>query len=154
MPLEIERKFLVHEEFLPEADHKIQIVQAYLHTDPERTVRIRIAGDQAFLTIKGKLKGIVRPEFEYRIPVEDANELIKLAEWYPIEKVRHLIYQDEKKWEVDFFDGQNKGLVLAEIELAQEDEHITLPPWIRREVTGDVRYHNSYLAQFPFNSWE
>ncbi|HKJ41510.1 MAG TPA: CYTH domain-containing protein [Sunxiuqinia sp.] len=154
MSFEIERKFLVNERLLPEADSKIPMVQAYLQADPDRTVRVRIAGEKAYLTIKGRLVGIVRPEFEYEIPVTEAHEMMKMAVWYPVQKIRHLIYQDGKKWEVDFFEALNDGLVLAEIELEYEDEEVSLPPWIISEVTGDIHYHNSYLAQFPFSGWK
>lgn len=154
MSVEIERKFLVYEDLIPEADEEITMVQAYLQAEPERTVRVRIAGDQAFLTIKGIMHGISRSEFEYEIPLQDAEELIKLAVWEPIKKVRHLIFQHGKKWEVDFFEGENQGLILAEVELQNEDETVDLPSWIKREVTGDFHYHNSFLAQHPFSNWK
>lgn len=154
MALEIERKFLVNEELLPQASQKINMMQAYLQTDPERTIRVRIADDRAYLTIKGKMVGIARKEFEYPIPVEDARELAKLAVHSPIEKVRHYIVDDGRTWEVDFFEGLNQGLVLAEIELSSEDEAFNQPGWVGEEVTGQVQYHNSYLAQHPYSTWK
>lgn len=153
MPLEIERKFLVHADLIPEAGQTIPMVQAYLCADPVRTVRVRVAGEKAWLTIKGGMTGIARAEYEYAIPVEHAREMLKLSVGYPVEKVRHLIWENGKKWEVDFFSGKNDGLVLAEVELDAEDEAVVLPNWIREEVTGDVRYHNSYLSEHPFTSW-
>lgn len=154
MPIEIERKFLVIEELLPEANQKIAMVQAYLNTDPKRTIRIRIQEDSAHLTIKGKMEGFSRPEYEYEIPLEDARELFLMAVYPPIEKIRHLIHVDGKKWEVDFFKGANHGLVLAELELKDENEPVDLPNWIKTEVTGNPHYHNSYLARYPFSTWE
>lgn len=154
MATEIERKFLVDEELLPAAEQKIAMVQAYLQADPERTVRVRLTDESAFLTIKGKLVGFCRKEFEYPIPLEDARELLDLAIYPPVEKVRHLVWVDGKKWEVDFFTGANQGLVLAELELSDEREQFELPPWIKAEVTGQVKYHNSYLSQHPYGEWK
>ncbi len=154
MAIEIERKFLVDEKLLPVAEKEITMAQAYLQADPERTVRIRLTDQSAFLTIKGKMIGFSRMEFEYPIPPEDARELFNLAMYPPVEKVRHLIWVDGKKWEVDFFTGSNQGLVLAELELPNENEQVDLPPWIKTEVTGQEKYHNSYLAQHPYSEWE
>ncbi|KOH43151.1 CYTH domain-containing protein [Sunxiuqinia dokdonensis] len=154
MAIEIERKFLVDEDLLPTADAKIAMVQAYLQADPERTVRVRLTDDSAFLTIKGKLVGFSRKEFEYPIPVEDARELLELAIYPPVEKVRHLIWVDGRKWEVDVFSGANLGLVLAELELPNENEQVDWPSWIKSEVTGQVKYHNSYLSQHPYRDWK
>jgi adenylate cyclase len=116
-------------------------------------VRIRVSGDSAWLTIKGGLTGFSRPEFEYEIPVQDALEMMKLSIYPPVEKVRHVIYEDGKKWEVDFFEGANKGLVLAELELQDENEAVDLPSWVKKEVTGEIQYHNSRLASHPFSGW-
>jgi adenylate cyclase len=154
MSIEIERKFLVNEKLVPKAEREIAMVQAYLHADPDRTIRVRIAGNSAYLTIKGRMVGFSRPEFEYEIPMKDAREMLQMAATQPVEKVRHEIYVDGKKWEVDFFEGANKGLVLAEIELSDESEQIQLPDWIREEVTGQIQYYNSYLAKYPFMGWE
>jgi CYTH domain-containing protein len=153
MPFEIERKFLVKEELVPDGEKSIRIVQVYLSTDPERTVRIRLADDQAYLTIKGSASGIARLEFEYPIPAEDARELLHLAVSRPVEKIRREIYLEGKKWEVDFFEGANEGLVLAEIEMNTEDEVFVIPDWVDEEVTGDWRYHNSYLSEHPYSEW-
>lgn len=153
MPFERERKFLVREEFVPEPEQSIPIIQAYLSTHPERTVRVRLAGDQAFLTIKGGMSGISRLEFEYPIPAGDAKELLRLAVNKPVEKIRKEIHVEGKKWEIDFFEGANKGLVLAEIELSAEDEEFVLPEWAGKEVTGDWRYHNSQLSMHPYSEW-
>lgn len=153
MPFERERKFLVKKDLIPETERSMRIVQVYLSTDPERTVRVRIAGDKAYLTVKGNSEGIARLEFEYPVPVEDARELFRLAVSSPVEKVRHEIHVKGKKWEIDFFEGVNKGLILAEIELNSEDEKFVLPEWADREVTGDWRYHNSQLSVHPFLDW-
>jgi len=153
MGVEIERKFLVRSGFVPKGEHQIQMVQAYLCADPERTVRVRIAGEKAFLTIKGKMTGISRPEFEYEIPVDDATELMKLAVYPPVAKIRHLIVYQGKKWEVDIFSGFNSGLILAEVELNDDNETVHLPEWIAEEVSDDLRYHNSQLAKNPYLNW-
>lgn len=154
MGVEIERKYLVKEGFVPEGQEQISMSQAYLCADPERTVRVRIANSTAYITIKGKITGISRPEFEYEIPVADAKELMQLAIFPPVEKVRHLIYENGKKWEVDLFSGANLGLIIAEVELLSADEVVELPDWIGSEVSNDIRYHNSQLARNPYQSWD
>ncbi|MCW0483035.1 CYTH domain-containing protein [Gaoshiqia sediminis] len=154
MPLEIERKFLVKADFVPKNARAIPMVQAYLCADPQRTVRVRIAGNLAWLTVKGGLTGNSRPEFEYAIPAEEAREMMKLAVGFPVEKVRYEIWVNGKKWEVDIFEGMNQGLMLAEVELDTENESVTLPDWVGEEVSGDMRYHNSRLSEFPFTRWE
>ncbi|MGQ8336741.1 CYTH domain-containing protein [Sunxiuqinia sp. A32] len=153
MAVEIERKFLVKEHLLPEPAEKIEMVQGYLSDDKERTIRIRISDDKAYLTIKGKVTGISRPEFEYEIPIDDAKEMLKLSVFPPVEKIRNIIIDEGRKWEVDFFHGVNEGLIVAEIELLNEADQISLPNWILKEVTGDQRYYNSRLAKFPFSVW-
>jgi adenylate cyclase len=153
MGLEIERKFLVDTKKWQPSDEGTCLVQAYLGLAPHPTVRIRIAGDKAFLTIKGRTDSFSRPEFEYEIPVGDANELIKLAISNPVEKTRFLVYHKDSCWEVDVFSGRNKGLVLAEIELTAENQIFEYPEWILNEVTGDKRYYNSYLSVCPFSEW-
>lgn len=153
MALEIERKFLVKKGFYPEGQSQIRLSQAYLCAEPERTVRVRIADDKAFITVKGKVSGISRPEYEYQIPVEDAREMMALSVFPPIDKVRHLIYLGDKKWEVDVFEGANAGLILAEIELSNSGEEVDLPEWVADEVSNDIRYHNSQLAQRPYSTW-
>ncbi|WP_372775542.1 CYTH domain-containing protein [Mangrovibacterium sp.] len=154
MAVEIERKFLVQDGFCPRGEQQIRMVQGYLCADPERTVRVRIADDKAFLTVKGRMTGISRPEFEYEIPVSDATELLKLAVFPVIDKVRHIIHHKAKKWEVDVFEGANNGLIIAEVELFDVKEQIQLPDWISTEVSGDMRYHNSCLATNPFQNWK
>jgi CYTH domain-containing protein len=153
--LEIERKFLVDREkwenlAKPEGMH---YRQGYLAADENKTVRVRVAGDQGTITIKGKTEGISRTEFEYRIPGGEALELIEVFAKEEVQKVRYRIPVDKWIWEVDVFGGKNKGLILAEIELKSEDESVTIPPWISAEVTDDVRYYNLYLSVHPFSEW-
>lgn len=153
MGLEIERKFLVDpEKWKPSGTGK-QIVQAYLNVSPESSVRVRIKGERAFLTIKGRSKSIARPEFEYEIPPGDARELLKLAVTGLVEKIRYEVDYRGFVWEVDVFQGRNSGLLMAEIELESEDQEFPLPDWLLEEVSGDVRYYNSYLSAHPFQSW-
>lgn len=154
MPFEIERKFLVKRDKLIFKDNGVFMSQAYLTEDPARTVRIRIAGEKAFLTIKGPSNGISRKEFEYSVPVSEAKEIMQLSIFPPVEKTRYKITHREILWELDIFHGKNEGLILAEVELQSEDQEIALPEWIDKEVSGDPRYFNSYLAKFPFQSWE
>jgi adenylate cyclase len=127
--------------------------QGYLSRDKERTVRVRIAGDKAFLTIKGISRGASRAEFEYEIPVADAGELLKLSDGPVIQKTRYIVVHDGSKWEVDEFHGDNAGLVVAEIELTSEEQPFTRPPWLGNEVTHDSRYFNSSLATQPYSRW-
>lgn len=153
MAVEIERKFLVDTSKWAAADHGTKIIQAYLGLSPSPTVRIRMAGDQAFLTIKGRSKTIARPEFEYEVPSKDAMEMLKLAISEPVEKTRFKIWHQGFLWEVDLFEGKNQGLVMAEIELKSELQEFPLPDWILKEVTGDERFYNSYLSIHPFEEW-
>ena len=106
-----------------------------------------------FITIKGSSRGIVREEFEYKVPIEDAKQMMFLSRFAPVRKYRNVIIYDGLKWEVDTFLGNNKGLVLAEVELKEEKQKISLPPWIKKEVSGDPRFYNLYLAQHPFSTW-
>jgi len=154
MPLEIERKFLVDTRKWKPTVGGTRLVQAYLSIDPNPTVRIRIAGDQAFVTIKGRAKSISRQEFEYEIPVDEAQEMMKLAIANPVEKIRYEILHEGFLWEVDVFSGKNEGLVMAELELESEDQAFPLPEWILAEVSGDRRYYNSYLSGCPFQEWK
>jgi adenylate cyclase len=153
MSFEIERKFLVRTELLPEPEDGVRIAQAYLRIPPGPTVRIRQYGDKAYLTIKGETTGISRPEFEYPIPPEDIRPLFQLAVTPPVIKVRKTVVADGKKWEIDFFEGDNQGLILAEIELRSENEQFILPDWVGQEVSGDPKYYNSQLAVKPFLTW-
>jgi len=152
MPLEIERKFLVTGCAWRTADG-VLYRQGYLNRDKQRTVRVRIAGQQAFLTIKGASTGATRVEFEYGIPVGEAAQLLALCDGPLIEKTRHRITAGRHVWEVDEFHGDNAGLVVAEIELGSEDEAFEQPDWVAAEVTEDARYYNSNLAVKPFREW-
>jgi len=155
MPLEIERKFLLkNKDWKAVADQGTILKQAYLNTDPERTVRVRIKGQHGFLTIKGKTIKSTRQEFEYEIPLEDALSLLKLCKTPVIEKIRYLVQADELTWEIDIFEGINAGLEMAEVELTAENQQVILPDWIGKEVTEDPRYYNSNLVQFPFSEWQ
>jgi len=153
MALEIERKFLVVGtpwESLPQG---ALMRQGYLLASPDKVVRVRIEGDSAMLTIKGKAVGLVRGEWEYAIPFTDAAELLALCEQPLIEKYRYRIAFDNMLWEVDVFIGDNAGLVVAEIELDSESQPFTKPEWVGKEVTHDVRYLNSNLLSHPFVRW-
>ena len=152
MGIEIERKFLVRGEAWRSANGQY-LCQAYLSRDPARTVRVRIQGEQAWLTIKGRSSGATRAEFEYPIPIADAQALLQLADGPWIEKIRHRIPLDGMLWEVDEFLGDNTPLVVAEIELPSEDHPFEKPDWLGEEVTDDPRYTNSYLSQHPWPSW-
>lgn len=155
MALEIERKFLVNGEFRSEAVEATRIVQGYLCSAPGRTVRIRTRGSKAYLTIKGSAgpTGFSRYEWEKEIPVEDAEELLRLCEPSLIEKTRFIIKQGDHLFEVDEFYGDNAGLIIAEVELKSEDEPFEKPVWLGEEVTGDPRYYNSYLSGNPYSRW-
>ncbi len=153
MAKEIERKFLVQASWQPQAEG-VKIAQGYLSTVPERTVRVRIKGDKGYLTIKGKNQGISRAEFEYEIPLRDAEELLKLAEQPILSKTRYFEQQDGFTWEIDVFEGENQGLIVAEIELPDEQAAFAEPAWLGKEVSGDVRYYNANLIKNPFSQWE
>ena len=127
--------------------------QGYLNRDKERTVRVRVAGEQAFLTLKGLTTGASRAEFEYEIPVADAEQLLKLCDGPIVQKVRHAVVYQGFRWEVDEFLGENAGLVVAEVELQQEDQPFERPGWLGQEVTEDPRYFNSNLAANPYSAW-
>ncbi|MBR2179039.1 MAG: CYTH domain-containing protein [Selenomonadaceae bacterium] len=153
MAKEIERKFLVNRDLFKPTSEGDYIAQGYLSSTPERTVRVRIKNNRGYLTVKGKNTGISRSEFEYAIPVSDAKELLELCEPSIIIKRRYNINVNGSKWEVDIFEGDNEGLIVAEIELASEDESFSKPDWIGEEVSFDVRYYNSHLSKQPFKSW-
>lgn len=155
MGTEIERKFLVTGEGWREGAVGVHIWQGYLSTTPERTVRVRLKGTRAFLTIKGLSVGARRAEYEYEIPVADAQELLStLCEQPTIDKVRYTLPHEGHTWEVDVFAGENAGLVVAEVELTHEDEAPILPPWVGQEVTDDPRYSNARLIAHPYRSWD
>jgi adenylate cyclase len=151
---EIERKFLVNSEKFPRTESNVVMKQGYLSVDPERVVRVRIEGDQAWITIKGRMKGISRPEFEYQVPVGDAENLLLLALNPPVEKIRHRIETEGTCWEVDEFLGTNRGLIIAEVELESESQEFYHPDWLGAEVTADRRYYNSWLSVHPFSTWQ
>ena len=153
MGMEIERKFLLSNDDWRPLGIPVHYAQGYLVADGERTVRVRVAGTSAFLTIKGKSQGFSRSEFEYEIPVDEALDMLKLCTIPIIEKYRTKVLFEDKIWEIDEFEGENKGLIMAEIELKSEDETFVVPPWIGQEVTGDIRYFNSNLAKNPFKNW-
>ena len=154
MGQEIERKFLVSGDFEKEVSCRKRIVQGYICAEKGRTVRVRMQGDDCFLTIKGAAneRGWSRYEFEQKIPPTDAEELLKLCLPGMIDKVRHWIQVGNHTWEVDVFQGENKGLVMAEIELSSEDESFEMPEWAGEEVTNDPRYYNAMLAKQPFTN--
>ena len=154
MPLEIERKFLVEGEAWRGAWPVQPIRQGYLTTGDATTVRVRIAGERAYLTIKSARGGpTTRAEYEYEIPLVHAAEMLPLCHQPVIEKRRHAVPFDGRVWQIDEFAGANAGLVLAEIELDRPDRRLTLPPWAGPEVTADLRYRNSYLARHPYTTW-
>lgn len=153
---EIERKFLVKSnDFKEEASKKTLFIQAYLNTDPERTIRIRITDDKAFMTIKGisSKNGLSRFEWEKEIPLDDAEELLKICEPGKIEKYRYHINYGDHVYEVDEFLEDNQGLVLAEVELQHEEEEFKKPDWLGKEVTGNLDYYNSNLIRNPYKNW-
>ena len=151
VPVEIERKFLVIGDY-PKTG-PMESVQAYLCIEPERTVRIRIEPERAVLAIKGESVGLARPEFEYVIPVEEARELMHLCVGSVVKKTRYHHHVGNHVWEIDVFAGENEGLVVAEIELAAEDESFEKPPWLGQEVSGDSRYYNAELSRNPYTRW-
>ena len=155
--IEIERKFLVTtKDFKKEAKRKTRIIQGFLNTDKERTVRIRLRGNQGFITVKGMSSddGVSRFEWEKEISETEAEALLKLCEKGVIEKIRHEVEIGNHIFEVDEFFGDNQGLIVAEVELDHVSETFEKPLWLGQEVTGDIKYYNSQLSQHPFNSWK
>lgn len=153
MGQEIERKFLVDVARWQPRDAGVHYSQGYLSSDKERIVRVRIEGEQAKLTIKGRSTGITRAEFEYPIPLADAQAMLQLCEQPLIDKHRHIEQHHGKTWEIDVFHGDNEGLVVAEIELTSEDEAFERPDWALRDVSDDPRYFNAALLKNPFKNW-
>lgn len=153
MNLEIERKFLLKNDSWKKNSVGILYKQAYLNEKGDNTIRVRVEGDKAKLTIKSKAKNISRMEFEYDIPMEDAEQLFTIAKTETVEKYRHKIMYEGHCWEVDEFVGKNSGLVVAEIELKSEDEPFEKPEWIGEEVSNDKRYTNASLARTPYEMW-
>lgn len=154
MAYEIERKFLVHSDRLPALTHGQSIQQGYICSEPERVVRVRVAGSEGFITVKGRTVGATRLEFEYPVPLADAQHMLKqLCEGTSIDKVRYCIAHQGHTWELDVFGGSNSGLIVAEVELKSENETVALPAWVSQEVTADTRYYNSNLLRNPYQTW-
>ena len=155
MAQEIERKFLVKGDFKADSFKATRITQGYLSSVPERTVRVRVKGEKGYITIKGKGNdsGASRYEWEKEIPVDEVKELLKLCEPGIIDKTRYLVKAGEHTFEVDEFYGENEGLVMAEVELKDENENFIKPAWLGEEVTGDVKYYNSLLMKHPYTKW-
>ena len=156
MAQEIEKKFLVAGEFKESAKKATRITQGYLSSVPERTVRVRVKGEKGYITVKGigNDSGASRFEWEKEIPVEDVRDLLKICESGVIDKTRYLVDCDGHTFEVDEFYGDNEGLVVAEVELSDENEAFTRPSWLGEEVTGDKKYYNSMLMKNPYNNWK
>ena len=154
---EIERKFLVTSEaFKNEAHKRTRIVQGFLNTNPERTVRVRVQGNDGFITVKGKsnASGLSRFEWEKQISLAEAEDLLHLCEPGIIEKTRYEIFFHDHTFEVDDFLAENEGLIIAEIELQSETETFQKPDWLGEEVTGKLKYYNSHLSKNPFKHWK
>lgn len=152
MGVEIERKFLVKEGWQPTGE-SVSIKQGYLPGTGPMLVRIRLEDQRALLTLKGRTEGVTRSEYEYEIPVQDAQELLLRCRKKVVEKTRYFVIHGDYTWEVDVFAGANKGLVVAELELSDEDEAFDRPDWLGAEVSSDARYYNSNLAEHPFSEW-
>ncbi len=151
--LEIERKFLVRGEPWLQADSSVGIRQGYLIAEGPNTVRVRLTPDAAYLTVKGPTRGISRREFEYGIPLPEAEGLLALCPGPLVEKTRYLVFEAADRFEVDVFSGANVGLVVAEIELEHEGQAFARPAWLGREVSHDPRYRNRELARHPYSEW-
>lgn len=151
--VEIERKFLVDTKLWHPKNKGTDLKQGYLSIGENNTVRVRIADNRAFITIKGKTSGISRAEFEYEIPKTDALQLMNLCVNQVVEKKRYTETFKNLLWEIDVFEGTNAGLVMAEVELTDEGQEVILPIWIMEEVSTDKRYFNSYLSAKPFSKW-
>ena len=154
MAKEIERKFLVDESKWDRGGKVLKMEQAYLMIEGDKVIRVRISNDKAFLTIKGNLSGITRDEFEYEIPVDDAHQLMSLRIGATVSKNRYVSEYEGKIWEVDVFEGENSGLIVAEIELENETELFAKPSWALDEVSTDERYFNFNLSKHPYSQWQ
>lgn len=153
MAKEIERKFLVAEGWRPEGEGDY-IAQGYLSSNEQAAVRIRIRNGHGYLTVKSNVNGVTRLEYEYEVPLSDAEEMLKLCQGPVIEKHRHLLPAGEgRTWEVDVFHGDNEGLIVAEIELDDEEDCFIRPVWLMEEVSTDPRYFNCNLAKNPYKNW-
>jgi CYTH domain-containing protein len=155
MGIEIERKFLVQKEIWDQIDkpNGLHCVQAYLLNEPEKIIRIRLIGDKAFITIKGKTVDFSRSEFEYEIPFEEGQAILDQFGSSPLVKTRYLIPHKHHTWEVDIFHKENEGLIVAEIELESNTEEFSFPEWLGAEVSDDSRYFNACLQKNPFKNW-
>ncbi|MCG6862883.1 MAG: CYTH domain-containing protein [Chromatiaceae bacterium] len=155
MGVEIERKFLVkNDSWRSNVESEARVVQGYLASDAHLTIRVRLKGEAAFLTIKGATSGITRSEYEYPIPVGDAEAMLReLAPSPAIEKTRYKLRCGNHLWELDVFAGENAGLVMAEVELGSEQEVFAMPEWAGEEVSDDRRYYNANLAKNPYRRW-
>ena len=155
MGVEIERKFLVVDDsWHAAASAGMRYRQGYLSTDPGSSVRVRVCGDRAWLNIKGATVGVTRREYEYEIPSADAHAILgELCVKPVIEKTRFIVEHDGRAWEIDVFEGDNAGLVVAELELESAGDAFTLPAWAGKDVSDDVRYYNQRLAEHPYSSW-
>lgn len=149
---EIERKYLVDKTKWSPKNEGVKINQYYLSDKP--TVRIRIYGDEAFITIKGPTKNITRSEYEYSIPLQDAKDMIELSISKSVEKTRYNEYINDQLWTVDVFEGDNEGLILAEVEMESEEQENTLPDWVTEDISNELRYYNSNLARKPYKNWK
>jgi adenylate cyclase len=156
MALEIEHKFLlVNDDWRKEIKRSVHYKQGYLSSGPMSSVRVRISDTQAWLNIKSATIGTHRQEFEYEIPLTDANSILDELCFKPlIEKMRHFIHRDQHLWEIDEFVGDNAGLIVAEIELVQIGEFFAKPSWLGVEVTEDLRYYNNNLSKYPYKDWK
>ena len=154
MPLEIERKFMVlNNDFKLDTHKIIDIKQGYIFSNQNKVLRVRITSDYSKIAIKFGEDDIVRHEYEYEIPINDAKRLLKVCKGYLIEKKRYLIRNENLTWEVDEFLGQNKGLIIAEIELKNKKQNFFKPDWIGKEVSHDKRFYNHFLSKKPFLTW-
>ena len=155
MAIEIEHKFLlVNDDWRKQINHSVKYRQGYLASQGTYSIRIRISNENAWLNIKSAIIGIHRHEYEYEIPLSDANEIINALCKKPIiEKTRHFVMNDGNKWEIDEFEGDNLGLIVAEIELTENGKYFSKPHWVGEEVTHDLRYYNNNLAIHPYLEW-
>ena len=154
MAYEIERKFLVTDpSWRAEVFDSVLMFQGYIHSDPQNAVRIRTAGERAWLTVKSALTHLKRAEYEYEVPLADAIEMLNLCPRPPLEKVRHSLTHAGRHWVIDEYRGENSGLVVTEIELDSEDEDFERPAWVGEEVSEDPRYLSVCLYERPYNSW-
>jgi len=154
MAQEIERKFRVaNDDWRAMASSSSSLKQGYLSSSAEATVRVRLEDNLGTVTIKSKTNGITRNEFEYAIPAQEAKELLMLCSGPLIEKIRYRIPQENHTWEIDVFEGDNDGLIIAEIELTSDEDYFAKPQWLGEEVSGDSRYYNSNLATHPYVNW-